>query len=94
MEKVTRIRYTKTEGGLLVSKPMLASSGVITVTLDPSTNTYKVHSNGNATEPVDTGGADSLVKLKLMVKAKVKEMGVVFFDEVRTSKKGEKTDGQ
>lgn len=76
---MVRIRY-KNESGFLKSKPIIAGTEVVTVTID--VNNKRVDIN-TSEKNVFYGYAETLSKLKILAKKELKSLGVVFGDEVR-----------
>ena len=78
---MVRIRYTD-NSGVLVSKPLLALNKLVVVTLNTTNNTYNIIDS--TTNVVLTKGTTTdTVTLKKKAKQALKELGVVFQDEVR-----------
>jgi hypothetical protein len=77
---MTRIRYTNVEG-VLISKPVIAGTEVLTVFIDLNNLTMDIRSANNQT--VTNGNAATVAKLKGMAKKELKSLGVIFNDEVR-----------
>lgn len=83
---ITRIRYFKEIDGSLVSPNMQAMDKVVKVRI--VNNTFSIV-NASNNEFIMGGRSDTHYKLKMIIKQKLREMGVVFSDEVR--KKAGKT---
>lgn len=91
---MTRLRYRKeytsknTNHYYLVSskRVMLPTGALVTIQLEPETNTYNFLSNG---EVVSTGKASSLITLKKLVKDTLLAAGVKFETEKRNRIKTE-----
>lgn len=81
---MTRVRYTESDG-VLVSKPLLAVDKLVIVTLDTVRNMFFVTQHSDGTVLVQGEGVDTAL-LKKKAKNALKDLGVVFQDEVRTRK--------
>lgn len=81
---MVRLRYTKNESGNLVTKDILVGKDLVKVTLYTSEYRYEVTSSTG--ETVSQGTAANFQELKKQAKLSLKELGVSFDDEVRTSK--------
>jgi hypothetical protein len=80
---MVRIRYTVSTGsGLLTSKPVLALDKLLVVNLDTVNNTFTVVNQTNGLV-VANGKANDTVALKKNAKQALRQLGVVFQDEVR-----------
>ncbi len=78
---MTRVNYKK-ENGLLISKPFLAGQGLVVVTIDPTTMTYKInHFETNAV--LVSGRENTLHQLKIEAKFALGNLGVQFDEEAR-----------
>lgn len=80
MEK-TRIRYTKQENGIMVSKEMLAKEAMVIALIDPVTMSFKIKTKDGTV--LGQGAATKMAYVQKMIKKELKELGVKFFDEVR-----------
>lgn len=78
---ITRVRYA-IQDTLLISKPLLANSELIQITIDTVANTFAIvkHSDKSV---VTSGVAVDLAVAKKKAKAAATTLGVVFQDEVR-----------
>lgn len=90
MEKITRIKYTTDDTGVLVSKKgFLSVTGeLLLVGIDPGAKivtVVKVLDNDD-TVPLGTREFTTLSDGKKVAKAMLKEFGVSFFEEVRKKK--------
>jgi hypothetical protein len=78
-----RIRYKKDpDTGMLFSKPMLGGTVMHVVTIDPTYPRFIITCYDNGKVELE-GGSSSLAKTKALAKAKLREMGVNFDDEIR-----------
>lgn len=85
---MTRVRYKKLDTeGLLVSSPMVAQNDMVTVTLSLNTLTYAIV--GTNSKVLKTGSGKNIQNLKKEAKEALKELNVVFQDEIRSRLKGE-----
>lgn len=76
-----RVRYTRTESGTLVSKPLIGTKDLYTVTIIPSTLTYIIVDGNGAL--LFHGTETTLPRVKARVKNILKVLGVNFYDEIR-----------
>ena len=77
---MTRIRYTNVEG-VLVSKPLIAGTEVLTVYIDLECKTVDIRDTNN--NNVFSGFGATPSKLKAIAKRELKQFGVIFGDEIR-----------
>lgn len=81
---ITRIRY-KTEKGIMTSvTPLLAKTTMLIVTINLPDMAYTIINDQN--QEVGFGYSNSKQKILNEVKTKVKELGVLFHDEIRPRK--------
>jgi hypothetical protein len=79
-----RVRYNKVDSGLLMSNGILAVNDMVNVTLNPITMTMTIANSRN--EVVRSGTSKTLAGLKMLAKSALKDLGVVFTDEIRPRK--------
>ena len=84
MKELTRVRYTRTDNGFLVSKELLGVEHVITVTVDTKSMVYKLVNKQD--KVLFMGEGKDLALIKKAVKESLKSYGVKFLDEVRVNK--------
>lgn len=77
---MTRIRYVNREG-VLVSKSMVAGSEAVVVTINTLTRTMTLDTVSG--KNLFSATSTSVAKLKNLAKKELKNIGVVFSDEVR-----------
>ena len=85
-QEMTRIRFKKNEAGMYVTtKAVMAGKDFVTVSLDPTTvsATY----TGSDGTVLLSDAARTMKDLKVMVKKNLVNMGALFDQEVRKSKK-------
>lgn len=88
---MTRIRY-KNDNGFLVSKPILAGTDLVEVVIHATDFTFQISKFLAPEHPILSTkesilferDASTLTAAKRLAKAKLKELGAVFSDEVRT----------
>ncbi len=81
---ITRIRYETEKGVMKSVTPLLAKTTMITVTINLVNMSYIIHDDNGI--PLVGGSTTSKQKVLNEVKTKVKELGVVFHDEIRPRK--------
>jgi len=81
---MTRVRYV-VEGNNLVSKPLLALDKMVIVTLDTVENHFYVTNKEDGSVLAQGEGVDTAT-LKKRAKSALKQLGVVFQDEIRVRK--------
>lgn len=83
-QKITRIRYKQLEDGTLESPVFMASDELVKINLNYTTLSYSVSDiKGNVKT---TGSSKTVPAMKLAAKKAVQALGVVFLDEIRTTK--------
>ncbi len=91
---MTRIHYTYCEG-LWITKPMVAGSDLIEVYIMPGSNRgnykhYALFYKNKSMTSFHSVEHKNLTTLKKLVKNELKDLGVVFGDEVRPNLRGKK----
>lgn len=81
---ITRIRYKSTKTHMTNITPLLAQTKMITVGIDLLNMSYVIFNDED--KPITSGKSSSKQKVLSEVKAKVKELGVLFHDEIRPRK--------
>ena len=76
---MVRIRYTSNNGEL-VSKDIIAGTEVVKVVIDVNNKRVEINTKERN---VFYGYAETLSKLKILAKKELKNLGVVFGEEVR-----------
>ncbi len=88
MKEIVRVRYTKQENGVLISKEMLGNEHVITVKINSPTLAWKLVDKQGVV--LNEGNAKTMADVKKHVKTALKGFGVKFLNELRTVKTKEK----
>ncbi len=81
----TRIRYTEVNENELVTRELPAKELIVKASIFLDSMSYTINTT-DTNEVVAKGSAPNLAKVKKLVKADLKTLGAVFFDEVRSSK--------
>lgn len=87
-----RVRYSRTENGNLISKPMICAGDSVVSTISPIEDGFSFAITSVSTGEMLTGGSsNSLTYVKTLAKQALIGIGVVFSDEVRTKTQTDST---
>lgn len=81
---MTRIRYSKSENGNLLSKPIMCNGDLVVCTLTTMVDGFSFAVTSVSTgEVLVGGGSHSLAYTKTLAKQALTGLGVVFGDDIR-----------